>query len=93
MAVMNQGRIVMQAIPSSATDALKGKVWTKQINKQEELSMNERHKVLSTGYNEDHSLTIRVFAASPPDNSFEAGKPNLEDVYFTALEGLNRGNH
>lgn len=89
MAIMDAGKIVMKTTPNKATQSLDGVIWSKQISKAEESTMEDRYQVLSSGYNEDHSLSIRVFAFERPDESFIPVTPSLEDVYFAALQKLN----
>jgi len=42
--------------------------------------------VLSSNYNEDNTLNIRVFAEEQPDTDFKPSEPQLDDVYFIALK-------
>ncbi|MEL6809862.1 MAG: ABC transporter ATP-binding protein [Bacteroidota bacterium] len=89
MAIMNHGRILMKANPSEAIRQLEGKIWIRNIEKDALESMERRYHVLSSGYNEDHSLNIRVYADARPDTNFQPTEANLEDVYFTVLDGFN----
>ncbi len=89
MAIMKNGKIKKRATPSQAIKELESKIWTKRIQPDE----LERHKTtfnyLSSSFNEDHSLTLRIFADDRPDESFEiAENVSLEDVYFKALEKI-----
>ncbi len=89
MAIMNGGRILQKIIPSQATAAIEGNIWTTTIERDDLKMMEEKHAVLSSGYNEDNSLNIRVYASLKPNESFEYTTPNLEDVYFIALKNTN----
>lgn len=90
MAIMNKGRILQRTKPTEATKALENKIWVTSINKQDLESMSEKYNVLSSNYNEDNSLNIRVFADEKPMIQFESAHPNLEDVYFIALKNSNQ---
>lgn len=86
MAIMNNGEILQKAIPSEATKAIKDQIWTISIEKEHLKIMKEKHSVLSSSYNEDNSIFIRVNADERPSVQFESATPNLEDVYFIALK-------
>ncbi len=87
MAIMKNGKIHKRATPSQAIKELEAKIWTKRIQPAELDLYKTNFNYLSSSFNEDHSLTVRIFAKNKPDGSFEkAEKVNLEDVYFNALE-------
>ena len=86
MAIMNAGRILHQFKPSEATRHIDGRVWVKTISKSELEGMKLIHHVLSSSFNDDHSITIRVLADHSPGEGFEPAQVNLEDVYFVALQ-------
>ncbi|MCB0593378.1 MAG: ABC transporter ATP-binding protein [Lewinellaceae bacterium] len=86
MAIMNGGRILQKTAPASATAALNGKVWTRSIAREALDGMEEQYDVLSSGYNPDHSVNIRVYAPQRPSPEFTVAEPQLEDAYFIALK-------
>ncbi len=86
MAILNGGKILNQSTPKAATDALKGQIWTKIITR-ETLEQNEKEfNIISSNYNQDNTLNIRVFSTEKPKDSFSVAEPQLEDVYFVALK-------
>ena len=86
MAIMKNGKIHKRDIPSRAIKELQSKIWIKRIQPFELELHKTNYNYLSSSFNKDHSLTIRIFAENRPDDSFEkAEKVNLEDVYFHAL--------
>ncbi|MEH6537517.1 MAG: ABC transporter ATP-binding protein [Psychroserpens sp.] len=86
MAILNGGRILKHSTPSKAREELKGLIWTKVIQR-DDLEENEaKYNILSSNYNEDNSLNIRVFANDIPDSDFKVSEPQLDDVYFIALK-------
>lgn len=86
MAILNGGKILSRNTPKAATEALAGKIWTKVIQR-EELEQNEKEfNVISSNYNQDNTLNIRVYSSEKPEGSFIATTPQLEDVYFVALK-------
>ncbi len=86
MAIMNGGRILQKTKPSEATNTIKNSIWTTAIDKSDLQSMTDTYQVLSSSYNEDNSLSIRVFSKERPNEQFKNAIPNLEDVYFIALK-------
>lgn len=86
MAILNGGKILNQTTPKAATEALKGQIWTKVISR-EALDQNEKEfNVISSNYNQDNTLNIRVHSLDKPNESFALAQPQLEDVYFVALK-------
>ncbi|MEL6945567.1 MAG: ABC transporter ATP-binding protein, partial [Bacteroidota bacterium] len=87
MAIMNGGRILQQATPETATANINGQVWTSDVSRDDLEQIEQTYKVISSSYNRDNSINIRVHAASQPNQQFIQASPNLEDVYFIALQG------
>ena len=86
MAILNGGRILKHTTPQEATKELHGTIWTKTISR-ENLEENEKlFTILSSNYNQDNTLNIRVHSDEKPSEDFEAVSPQLDDVYFIALK-------
>ncbi|WP_438977224.1 ABC transporter ATP-binding protein [Polaribacter sp.] len=86
MAILNGGRILKHTTPQEATGVLKGTIWQKTIER-EELEENEKlYNILSTNYNQDNTLNLRVHATEKPSEAFVEVEPQLDDVYFIALK-------
>jgi len=86
--IINQGRVLKQITPTAAITEIEGKIWTKAINRNELEKIEAEFNVLSSNYNPDNSMNMRVFAETQP-NDFVSAKPHLEDVYFMALQKQN----
>lgn len=86
MAILNGGRILKNTTPEKATQEIKGHIWTKIIEREGLKSSEAIYNVLSSNYNQDNSLTIRVYASKKPTNDFKEVQPELDDVYFIALK-------
>jgi ABC-type multidrug transport system ATPase subunit len=86
MAIMNGGKILRQYTPSQATAGLAGKIWTRTIERTALMDYEARYAVLSSGYNADNSLEVRVYAEESPGQEFTPANPHLEDAYFTVLK-------
>ncbi len=85
MAILHRGRLLAHNTPSVAIQQLHGKVWIRTVSKTELAQMEGKFRVLSSNYNPDHSLTVRVWADQQPGDDFTSAVPQLDDVYFTAL--------
>jgi ABC-type multidrug transport system ATPase subunit len=86
MAILNGGTILNLTTPQEATKALEGKIW-KKIIKREDLEENQQlFDILSSSYNQDNTLNIRVHALEKPSDDFVEVTPQLDDVYFIALK-------
>ncbi len=85
MAIIRKGSILSKVAPINAIRSLEGKIWKKIISKSDLEKMKARFKVLSSSYNEDNSLSIRVLAVEKPNDTFVAIAPTLEDYYFSIL--------
>ena len=86
MAILNGGRILQHTTPTEATEAIKGKIWTRIIERDDLEVMETTFNVLSSNYNQDNTLNIRVYAEEQPAPEFRAVAPQLDDVYFIALK-------
>jgi len=85
MAIIADGEVLLEGVPTEALNALNGKIWSKVVSTDDELrAMESQMHVISThlvsGQHE-----IRVFADSIPGDGFRAVESDLEDVYFLNL--------
>ena len=86
MAILNGGRILKHTTPIKATKEIEGTIWQKTIER-DHLDENEKlYRILSSNYNQDNTLNLRVHAAEKPSEDFIAVAPQLDDVYFIALK-------
>ena len=88
MAIMNGGQVLKHITPTDATKALKGQIWTKTISRENLEITENQYDVLSSSYNPDNSINVRVFSESQPSAEFSVTEVGLEDVYFLALKGM-----
>ncbi|MEE9362936.1 MAG: ABC transporter ATP-binding protein [Cellulophaga sp.] len=86
LAILNGGRILKHTTPEKATKEITGQIWTKVIARNELESVEVAYDVLSSNYNQDNSLNIRVYDALKPGEDFVEADPQLDDVYFIALK-------
>jgi len=90
MAIMNGGKILKKIKPSKATNEIQNRIWTSNCDREKLEEMEKRFLVLSSRYNDDNSIEIRVYANEQPTENFSPAIPNLEDVYFIALKNYNK---
>lgn len=91
MAILNGGRILKHTTPQEATKEIEGQIWTKIIVRDDLESHEASFNVLSSNYNPDNTLNIRVHSPSKPSEGtmaegFVSASPQLDDVYFIALK-------
>ena len=86
MVIMNNGRILKQIKPTDSTKELNGKIWTKIVDKDQIDELNKNLNILSTSFNPDNSINIRIYSESKSNKGFKKVDPSLEDVYFITLK-------
>ena len=86
MAILNGGNILNHTTPQKATSELEGTIWKKVINREDLEENQQLFDILSSNYNQDNTLNIRVHALEKPSDDFIAATPQLDDVYFIALK-------
>ena len=85
MAIIAAGELLLEGSPDDALAAIKGKIWSKVVETDDELrSLESQMQVISThlvgGKHE-----IRVYADASPGAGFQPVDSDLEDVYFLNL--------
>lgn len=88
MAIINEGRLLYAGPPQAAEDQLAGKVWQKSLSKQELPAHQEKYRVISTKLVAGRPL-IHIISESAPGEGFEKVVPDLEDVFFSRILGVN----
>ena len=84
MAIMSKGKVLLTGRPSDAIGALEGRVWRRQVPKEELDRYGKAFVVLSTRLVGGHPV-IHVYSETPPESGFVQVSPDLEDVYFQRL--------
>ena len=85
MAIISNGELLLEAVPSQAIDALKGRVWSKLAATDDEReAISTAFPIISThlvgGQHE-----IRIYSETAPGDGFAPSEADLEDVYFHNL--------
>lgn len=86
LAIMNGGKVLFRGSTQEGTQSLEGKIWQKKIDRADFEKENAIYNIISSNYNQDNSLNIRVYHETLPHESFNSATPMLEDVYFVTLK-------
>ncbi|HYH79198.1 MAG TPA: ABC transporter ATP-binding protein [Longimicrobium sp.] len=86
MAIIDRGRILLEAEPLRAVAALQGRIWRRIVPRAELPAVEREHAVISTRLLSGRTV-VHVHADASPGAGFEAVEANLEDVYFSTMAG------
>jgi hypothetical protein len=90
MAIIDKGEILLEAGPLRAIDELDGRIWSGEVSREAQQNPELEHAVISTKLHAGRTVA-HVYCESPsgpgPGHGFEPVKPDLEDVYFSAMAG------
>ena len=89
IAILNGGKILFEGTPTSGEELLEGKIWRRTIERAEFDEYNQKYNILSSNFNPDNTLNIRVYNDAQPNETFIQAKPILEQVYFVSLKKDN----
>ncbi|MEM6379873.1 MAG: ABC transporter ATP-binding protein [Bacteroidota bacterium] len=84
MAILAKGQIIAAGNPADLVTTIKGKVWTKIIEKEELLAYQEEYQVISSHLVGGETL-IKVLSDHLPAPDFNATTVGLEDYYFAQM--------
>ncbi|GLC26974.1 ABC transporter ATP-binding protein [Roseisolibacter agri] len=86
MAIIDRGRILLEAEPLRAVAALEGRIWRRLVDRDALPEIERAHAVVSMKLLAGRTM-VRVFASESPGPEFTPAEPDLEDVYFCTLGG------
>jgi ABC-2 type transport system ATP-binding protein len=87
MAIINKGEVLFEGHPMKAIEMVKGKVWQKFMTKSEAKESHEGLHVISTKFNTGQ-IEMHVWSDGILNNGFQKAEPQLEDVYFSVINGM-----
>ena len=87
MAIINKGEVLFEGHPMKAIEKVQGKVWRKFMSKAESKQSHDEHKVISTKFNTGQ-IEMHVWSDTSLNSGFEKIEPQLEDVYFSVINGM-----
>ncbi|MBC5773105.1 ABC transporter ATP-binding protein [Pontibacter sp. KCTC 32443] len=86
MAIINQGKILLQANTQQAVASLNGRIWRKLMDKNALPELEQEHQVISAKLLSGRTM-VHIYSEENPGNGFELTEPDLEDVYFSTMTG------
>lgn len=84
MAIISNGKLILEGKPNEAIYSLKDKIWMKAIEKKKLKEHQSNFNIISSNLNSG-KINIHVFSHERPDSGFELISPDLSDVYFSVL--------
>ena len=86
MAIINKGKILLEAQPLQAVKELQGKIWRRIVEKNKLPELGQEYPVISTKLLSGRTM-VHIYSHEMPGNGFELVEPDLEDVYFSTMAG------
>lgn len=84
MVIMNQGTILYEGNPKDAVEAVRGKIWQKEIDTHSLGAYRAKYNAISSSM-VNGALELRVYSEELPDEGFVRSDVSLEDVYFSTI--------
>jgi ABC-type multidrug transport system ATPase subunit len=84
MAIMGQGRILVEGQPQTLVDKLNGRLWSRMVGNDDVAGLRNKLPIVSTRRIAGE-IEIRVVSENQPEGDLQPVAPNLEDVYFATL--------
>lgn len=92
MAIINKGEIVLKQEPRKAIEFYDGKVWEKDMPKNEAEEFSKKYFIISSRLYGGMNY-VKVLSDNNPGEGFVSVAPILEDVYFHTLIKHNELNN
>lgn len=86
VAVIDRGEILLEAQPSRAIDGLRGRIWRRNVSRDELPALEQQLPVISTKLMAGRTIA-HVYADASPGAAFETVEPDMRDVYFSVMAG------
>lgn len=88
MAILHQGKVLLQGNPIQLIQSIEGKVYQKQIEKRELRQYQEQYRVIADKLLLGQPL-VHIYAEEDPGEGFVPVQATLDDVYFAQIFGSN----
>ncbi len=85
MAIMDEGKVKLQGATATLVKQMEGKIWQKQISKDEMESYSQSFSIVSTRLVEGNPM-IHVWSQRQPGSTFTPASPSLADLYFATIK-------
>jgi ABC-type multidrug transport system ATPase subunit len=89
MAIIHQGRIILDGRPAELTRALAGRIWRRTLRKEALEELKGRCSVILSRLHAGQTV-VHVMADRAPGEGFEPVEESLEDLYFASLSRSRR---
>jgi ABC-type multidrug transport system ATPase subunit len=89
MAIIHLGKVLYAGSPEEGIRGIDGRIWQRTVAKAELPELERRHRVISHKLIAGRPL-VHVYAENTPGDGFELAHPDLEDVFFTRISGLEK---
>jgi len=90
MAIIANGELLLEGSPTEAMTALNGKIWSKVVASDEELSALEAQLGVISTHLVAGQHEVRVYADCNPGEGFHGVESELADVYFLNLSNQSK---
>ncbi len=84
MAIIDNGKILLQTDPGEIIREFEGKIWEKDITGADMEYLNKEYHVISTRLFAGKNI-VRIYSETDPGDEFRSVESILEDVYFHTL--------
>ena len=88
MAIIHKGRVLFAGAPEEGIHSIEGRIWRRTVSKTELAELEQRHRVISHKLIAGRPL-VHIYASENPGDGFEPTPPDLEDVFFTRISGVD----
>lgn len=88
MAIIHHGRVLLAGSPDESIAALRGRIWQKSMSKHELPQCQQQYRIISTKLVAGRPL-VHIYHDMDPRQGFAPVEPDLEDVFFTKILGVN----
>lgn len=88
MAIIHKGKVLFAGSPEEGIRSIEGRIWRRTVSKSELAELEQRHRVISHKLIAGRPL-VNIYAKENPGDGFEPTVPDLEDVFFTRISGVD----
>lgn len=86
MAIINNGKVLLTGNPLQTIEGVKGKIFSKVIQKSQFGSYNDRYTIIAERLFQGNTV-IHIFSDGDPADGFKPVEADLSDVYFSQIFG------
>lgn len=84
MAIIAGGKVVQRGNPEDMLNAFRGKIWRKQVAKEEVATIQQQHKLVLSKLS-GGKMVVHIYSETDPGNGYAPEKATLEDIYFANI--------